>query len=477
MTRAGSFDTRSGGFTTRSGTYAAAGRLGEMIEDFEEGYPRRDGWRKPTWSGSAAHISDVDSSITRTGEGSLWVRGYFEDWCLPANLETPAAIGTPIRCWFRPFKWNDPGSPDRDGSQFWFTLGHPTENSRNYRLELNTIYTGTARIRYRDGTAKTLDSLDGGTTYNNNAHNAIDDVWYAWDVLSPGCAAYQSSQFDEGETLPPGQWQFALHEDGEQESPVIWDAPFEEYQDWPGDDLKIGVWVGRSGDTAVFDDIQFLDEVWIPDDDEPEPDPAEEVLIDDFESYASGHLPKHWTVDGSGTADVDSSAALHPDSTQGVLQNGSSQIRSFPGQGLENYPLDGREISVLMQPDSSTSQPWIMLALESDHWSTEIDNWRFELHMDSGIRIVDGSGGGRDIVATDWEYSFNTGETYDCRIIPDTSSGIEFAVLNENGSVVASASTSETKMLGDEMSIGLRCGGGSRSVRWDHLRLIGDDSA
>lgn len=464
MPRAGAYETRAGALTTRSGSFAQVGRLAEMIEDFEDGY-RSDVWHQPTWSGSARHNTDADVSTTRTGDGSLHLTGYFEDWALADDLDTPAVIGRPIRCWFRPDNWR---ARDGTGSQYWFTLGHPEEDSRQQRLELNTIHTGTARIRWRNGSAKTLDSLDGGTAHRSDGHQATEGVWFAWDVYSPGCRAIQSSQFDEGETLPPGEWQFALHEDGEQDNPTVFDVDFAEYQSWPGDEMKIGVWAGLSGDEVIFDDIQLLAEDFVESD--PGTDPETDV-IDDFESYDAGQLPVNWTTDGSGSVDVDASAALHDDSEQGVHQEGSSQLRSFPGQGLDRYPEDGVELSILMELDSRSRQPWVLINLEDDDWSTETESWRFEIHPDSGIRIVYDDHGDRDVRDSDSDYSFSTGETYDLRFVLDSSEGIEFRVLDSGESEVASASTSDTERIDDEMSIGLRSG---RSVRWDYARLLED---
>lgn len=466
MPRNGTYSTRHGTLTARSGSYAPAGVLAEMIEDFEEGYPRR-AWNNPTWSGDSKHISQSDLAITQSGDGSAYLKGYFEDWVLPENLATPAELGRPIRCWFYPLDWITPTDPDRDGSQYWFTIGHPTKDDRYDRLELNTIYTGTARIRYRNGgTAKTIDSLDGGVTYTSDAHLSTENVWFAWDVYSPGCNALQSSNFEKGETLAPGEWQFALHENGIQTNPTIIDASFTEYQDWPGDEVKIGIWAGRSGDEVIFDDIQFLDQIVV---DDGSGGTVTTTIIDDFEEYRSGHLPTNWTIDGSGSADVDSSAALHADSSQGVLQKGSSQIRSFPGQGLDRYPEDGKEFTVLTEFDSDTKQPWILLNLDTDYWSTETNNWRFEFHMNSGIRLVYADGDGRDILSTDDTYSFSTNTTYEAHILPDSTAGMEFWITDGTGNVVASTSTMQTKDIDPEMNIGFRS---SRSVRWDYAQII-----
>ena len=463
MPRHGVYSTRHGTLTTRSGSYAPAGDVAEMIENFEDGYPRGD-WTDPTESGYAKHISETDLSITRSGDGSVFLKGYVEDWVLPHHLDTPAKIGRPIRCWFYPLDWTTPTDPDRDGSQYWFTIGHPEKDSRYDRLELNLIYTGLARIRYRNGgMAKTIDSLNGGTTYTPDAHLSTENVWFAWDVLSPGCNAMESSQQTEGETLPPGEWQFALHEDGEQTDPTIIDASFHEYKDWPGDEMKIGIWAGRSGDEVVFDDIQFIDGI-------PEaPRDTTSTTIDDFEGYGSGELPTNWTTEGSGSVDISSSAALDSDSTQGVHQHNSSQIRSFPGQGLDRYPEDGETLSVLMRPDSSTKQPWILLNLDEDIWSTETSNWRFEIHMDSGIRIVHHDGTDRDIRATDSSVTFSPDTIYECRITPDSANGIDFAVLDETGTTIVQTSTADTFDIDPEMNVGLRS---SSSVQWDLMQLI-----
>jgi hypothetical protein len=212
----------------------------------------------------------------------------------------------------------------------------------------------------------------------------------------------------------------------------------------------------------------------VDDDDDGEADESDEqesLTIDDFEGYSGGDLSQAWTVDGTGSADVSPDAAIHENSTQGLRQEGTSQIRSFPGGGLERYPEDGREVSILMRPDANTEQPWIFVNLDDDEWNTATDNWRLEIHMSSGIRIVRDAGD-RTVLAEDYEYEFTAGDVYDCRFTLDSDDGVEFYVLDESEAVVAHASTSETTDIDDEMSLGLRTGQG---VDWDLIRSIDQD--
>jgi hypothetical protein len=206
-------------------------------------------------------------------------------------------------------------------------------------------------------------------------------------------------------------------------------------------------------------------------DETDEVDETTALTIEDFEDYSGGDLSRSWTLDGTGDADISADAAIHEDSTQGLRQEGTSQIRSFPGQGLESYPADSREVSILMRPDANTEQPWIFVGLDDDEWNTGTDNWRLEVHMSSGIRIVRDAGD-RTVLAEDYEYEFTAGDVYDLRWTFDSGEGIEFYVLDDSSAVVAHASTSETTGIDDEMSLGLRT---SHGVDWDLIRSVDQD--
>lgn len=192
-------------------------------------------------------------------------------------------------------------------------------------------------------------------------------------------------------------------------------------------------------------------------------------IIDDFEDYNSRGLPRSWTLDGGGTADVSSSAALHEDSSQGLRQDGDSNVRSFPGQGLSNYPEDGREVSVLMRPDSSGSQPWILVGMEDDVWSTETPGWRLIIDPDGGIRIAREMDSGAEVLDKNSRLPNLVGEIVDCRFIADSSDGVTFWIQDLDGTMLGSVSTSVTDGIEDEMSIGFRS---TQGVDWDWLRLV-----
>ncbi|TYL36929.1 hypothetical protein CV102_19425 [Natronococcus pandeyae] len=197
------------------------------------------------------------------------------------------------------------------------------------------------------------------------------------------------------------------------------------------------------------------------------------LMIDDFEDYNSGGLPGSWTLDGTGNADVSSTAGLHEDSSQGLRQDGDSNVRSFPGQGLPNYPEDGREVSVLMRPDSNSFQPWILVGMEDDVWSTETPGWRLIIDPDGGIRIARETGSGAEILDENSTLPSLVDKTVDCRFIADSSDGVEFWVQDLDGSTLGSVSTSETDGIEDEMSIGFRS---SQGVDWDWPRLVDGES-
>ncbi|WP_306052039.1 hypothetical protein [Natronococcus wangiae] len=195
---------------------------------------------------------------------------------------------------------------------------------------------------------------------------------------------------------------------------------------------------------------------------------SETPLIDDFEGYDSGTLPTAWTLDGGGDATVTADAALHEDSTQGLRQAGDSNVRSFPGQGLPNYPEDGREVSVLMRPSPDTAQPWILFGMEEDVWSTETPGWRLIIDPQGSIRIARETGSGAEILAEYSRMPSLVDETVDCRFVADSSNGIEFWIQDLDGTVLGYVSTDETEGIEDEMSIGFRS---SQGVDWDWSRL------
>lgn len=193
------------------------------------------------------------------------------------------------------------------------------------------------------------------------------------------------------------------------------------------------------------------------------------LRIDDFEDYDKGGQLGPWTLDGSGNVGVSSSAALHEDSSQGIRQNGDSNIRSFPGQGLPNYPEDGRVVSVLMRPDSNTSQPWILLGMEDDVWATETPGWRLIVDPTGGMRIARGTGNGVEILDKYTRLPNLVDRTVDCQFVADSSIGVGFRIQDLDGTVLGTVSTSVTDGIADEMSIGFRS---SQGVDWDRLRFV-----
>lgn len=199
---------------------------------------------------------------------------------------------------------------------------------------------------------------------------------------------------------------------------------------------------------------------------------SDALLIDDFEEYDGGGLYRSWTLDGTGDAAVVSEAALHPDSSRGLRQEGDSNVRSFPGQGLSNYPEDGSEVSVLMRPNSNTFQPWILFGMEEDVWSTETPGWRLIIDPNGGIRIARETGDGAEILAKDSTLPSLVGETVDCRFVADSDAGVEFWIQDLEGATLGGVNTNETAGIDGEMSIGFRS---AQGVDWDWPRLVGDD--
>ncbi|QFU84868.1 hypothetical protein GCU68_20135 (plasmid) [Natronorubrum aibiense] len=209
-----------------------------------------------------------------------------------------------------------------------------------------------------------------------------------------------------------------------------------------------------------------------------EPDELATLLIDDFENYDSGGQLGPWTRDGSGNASVSSSAALHEDSSQGIRQSGSSNIRSFPNQGLpgerlSNYPEDGRVVSVLMRPASDTSQPWIIFGMEDDVWSTKTPGWRLIVDPKGGIRIARETGSGTEVLDKNSRLPNLVGKTVDCQFVADSSNGVAFRIQDLDGTVLGTVSTSVTDGIENEMSIGFRS---TQGVDWDWLRFVDGES-
>lgn len=235
---------------------------------------------------------------------------------------------------------------------------------------------------------------------------------------------------------------------------AVYSFPFNNCEDAAAYELEIGGF-GDEGDESNV------------------PNGSDTLTIDDFEDYDSRGLPGSWTLDGGGSAGVSASAALHEDSSQGLRQEGNSNVRSFPDQGLSNYPKDGREVSVLMRPDSNASQPWILVGMEDDVWSTETPGWRLIIDPDGGIRIARETGSGAEILAKNSRLPSLVGEIVDCRFIADSSDGFEFWIQDLDGSTLGSVSTSETVGIADEMSIGFRS---TQSVDWDWPRLVDGES-
>jgi hypothetical protein len=236
----------------------------------------------------------------------------------------------------------------------------------------------------------------------------------------------------------------------------------------PGETDAYSLSLGNCEDAAAYE-IEIGDSDEVVEGSESE---APETLIDDFETYDGGDLRAAWTLDGGGSVDVASSAALHEESTQGLRQEGDSNVRSFPGQGLANYPADGREVSILMRPDANTAQPWILVGMEDDVWSTETPGWRLIIDPGGSIRIARETGSGAEVLDEDTQLPSMVDETVDCRFVADSSGGFEFWIQDLDGSTLGYVSTAESEGIADEMSIGFRT---TEGVDWDWLRLADDE--
>ncbi|AGB39962.1 hypothetical protein [Natronococcus occultus] len=232
------------------------------------------------------------------------------------------------------------------------------------------------------------------------------------------------------------------------------------------------------GETAVYSlsltncEATAAYEVEIDESDESDDaDDTDGLLIDDFEEYDDSPAGP-WTLDGTGDVEITSSAALHPDSSQGLRQSGDSNVRSFPGQGLPNYPEDGSEVSVLVRPDSDASQPWLLVGMEDDVWSTETSGWRLIVDPSGEIRLGRETGEGVEILDSDSQVPGLVDEIVDCRFVADSDDGFEFRIQDLDGATLGSVSTDETAGIDDEMSVGFRSTDGAD---WDWPRLVDRD--
>lgn len=308
------------------------------------------------------------------------------------------------------------------------------------------------------------DSVEGDVTVSGGVSESLSARrhTYTWadEPSSDRCHVHVELEND-GDEVPTLDVEARLYdEDGAQLSSTRY---ADETAPDPGDAAVYSLSLSNCEETAAY-------ELEIGDGDaDDESDDVDGLTIDDFEAYDGGDLSGPWTLDGTGEADVSSSAALHEDSSQGLRQDGDSNVRSFPGQGLPNYPEDGREVSVLMRPDSDTFQPWILVGMEEDVWSTQTPGWRLIVDPNGGIRIARETGSGAEILEENSTLPSMVDETVDCRFVLDSSEGVEFRIQDLDGATLGSVNTTETDGVGDEMSIGFRS---SQGVDWDWPRLV-----
>lgn len=309
------------------------------------------------------------------------------------------------------------------------------------------------------------ESVDGEVTIAEEASDSLSALrhTYTWTDDPPGDECYVHVELENvGDDAIEADMRARLFDEAGTELAST------AYTDEPGPDSgETDVYsfpMSNCEDTAAYE-LEIGGDVDADDDFES----SETALIDDFEEYDGGDLRASWTLDGGGSADVTSSAALHADSTQGLRQEDDSNVRSFPGQGLANYPADGREVSVLLRPDANTAQPWILVGMEDDVWSTETPGWRLIIDPGGSIRIARETGDGAEILDEDTQLPSLVDETVDCRFLADGSEGFEFRIQDLDGSTLGYVSTDETEGIDDEMSIGFRTTNGAD---WDWPRLV-----
>ncbi|MFU8868133.1 hypothetical protein [Natronococcus sp.] len=312
------------------------------------------------------------------------------------------------------------------------------------------------------------DSIEGDVTLSGDAGESLSARrhTYTWAGEPPADSCHVHVELEnEGDESPPLEIEARIYDEDDAELSSTRYA--DETAPEPGDTAVYSVSLSNCEETATYE-LEIGDGD-AGDDADDESDDADGLTIDDFEAYGGGDLDGPWTLDGTGDADVSSSAALHENSSQGLRQDGDSNVRSFPGQGLPNYPEDGREVSVLMRPDSDTFQPWILVGMEEDVWSTQTPGWRLIVDPNGGIRIARETGGGAEILAENSTLPSLVDETVDCRFVLDSSEGVEFRIQDLGGATLGSVSAAETDGIDDEMSIGFRS---SEGVDWDWPRLV-----
>ncbi|ELY56128.1 hypothetical protein C491_14312 [Natronococcus amylolyticus DSM 10524] len=311
------------------------------------------------------------------------------------------------------------------------------------------------------------DSIEGDVTLSGDAGESLSARrhTYTWTDEPPTDYCYIHVELEnEGDEEPTLDMEARIYDDdgGELSRTRHTDETAPE----PGEAEVYSFSLSNCEETATYElEIGDVGE----DDEDDESEDADELTIDDFEAYDGGDLEGPWTLDGTGDADVSSSAALHEDSSQGLRQGGDSNVRSFPDQGLPNYPEDGREVSVLVRPESGASQPWILVGMEEDVWSTQTPGWRLIVDPSGEIRLGRETGSGVEILEEDSTVPNLADETVDCRFVFDSSEGVEFRIQDLEGATLGSVHTSETDGIDDEMSIGFRSTSG---VDWDWLRLV-----
>ncbi|MDG5820719.1 hypothetical protein [Natronococcus sp. A-GB7] len=308
------------------------------------------------------------------------------------------------------------------------------------------------------------DSIEGDITLSGDVSESLSARrhTYTWADEPPTDHCHVHAELEnEGDEEPTLDMEARIYDDDgvELSSTRYTDETAPE----PGDAEVYSFSLSNCEETAAYE-VEIGD---VETDDESED--VDELVIDDFEEYDQGRLVGPWTLDGAGDADVSSSAALHEDSSQGLRQDGDSNVRSFPDQGLPNYPEDGREVSVLVRPESGASQPWILVGMEEDVWSTQTPGWRLIVDPSGEIRLGRETGSGVEILEEDSTVPNLADETVDCRFVFDSSEGVEFRVQDLEGTTLGSVRTSETDGIDDEMSIGFRSTSGAD---WDWLRLV-----
>lgn len=195
--------------------------------------------------------------------------------------------------------------------------------------------------------------------------------------------------------------------------------------------------------------------------------------IDHFEGYGSiSDVLANWTRDGTGDESL-SSTGLVPGSSQSLHQDGTAELRSMVGDGLDNYIEAGEVFTLYLRPLVGSDAQYHFLAnAESGEWSTNTESWRLEFHMNSGARVVyyDGT---RNIVGDyDYEYDWSVGQTYRIEIVfgyDEVGFDVYPGVDSTNRATWARTTNVPSSRIASEMNIGLRCSASWGECLWDHI--------